>query len=182
MKLLFLHFDQISKQVDQNVPRFADNFVQFFATLVALTLMVCVLIPTMIGPFVLATIIYGVEIHYVNIATRDAKREANNDMAPLQSIANEGSNGRVVIRSMHFQNYFEIKFKSAVDRWNHDSYVGLCVTTWAQSVSYILSFFIATCTATFIVTQRTKYDASNAALSLTCVFLFCFFKQSYRLS
>ena len=132
--------------VDQNVPRFADNFVQFFATLVSLTVMVCVLIPVMIGPFVLATLIYAVEIHYVNIATRDAKREANNDMAPLQSIANEGSNGRVVIRSMKFQKYFEDKFQSAVDRWTHDSYVGLCVTTWAQSVSYILSFFIATCT------------------------------------
>ena len=75
--------------VDQNVPRFADNFVQFFATLVSLTVMACVLIPVMIGPFVLATLLYAAEIHYVNIATRDAKREANNDMAPLQSIANE---------------------------------------------------------------------------------------------
>ena len=168
-------FSSDLSMVDQNVPRFADNFVQFSATLVSLTVMVCILIPVMIGPFVVATAIYGIEIHYVNIATRDAKRESNNDMAPLQSIANEGSNGRVLIRAMKFEQYFSSKFSRAVDKWNHDSYVGLCVTTWAQTVSYVLSFFIATSTATFIVTQQSKYDASSAALSLTYAFLIPYF-------
>eukprot|EP00939_MAST-03C_sp_MAST-3C-sp1_P000360 g360.t1 len=170
-------FSSDLSMTDLNVPRFFDNFTQFAATLLALVVMVCVLVPLMIPIFLAALVFFGVECTYVNNATRCVKRECNNAMSPVLTITSDAAAGRAVVRSLGAAStiFFDSKFRKAVDQWNEHSYVALSITTWAQVVSYLLSFCISVSTAVFIVVRKDSYNGSTAALAMTYAFLIPYF-------
>jgi ABC-type multidrug transport system fused ATPase/permease subunit len=156
--------------VDQVLSRFTDNLFQLLATVLALIVVVCVLVPEVTIIILISSVLFSAQVLAVDKSNREIKREANLAMSHVQTVITESVNGRMTLRIMDSSQIFWDRFQMSADAWNKQSFLSLSMVNMSCLASYALSFLISTGTGLFIVLGRELEPAtSGLALTYRCV-------------
>ena len=88
-------------------------------------------------------------------------------MSVCQNVLGESVNGRMSLRVMGAAGVFQARMRGSLDAWNRQSFTSLSMVNMSMLASYLLSFFITTATALFIILGDAKEDPARAGLAVT---------------
>lgn len=156
--------------VDLFLPRFLDWGIQFSFCALGLIIVLVVLLPGM-TPVILASLLaFGVQALASCRAQREAKRDSNNAMTPVQGTLTEIKRGRLLIRVMRLESFFTARYRDAMDRLTRALYFTQSLSTWTTLTGNFIGIFISVPAALTVVLsnqgQVRALDKANADLGV----------------
>jgi len=161
--------------VDRQLGFIFDDCFQFFFMLLALSAVVCSIVPYLFPVIVLGTCLFAFEVVALDRSNREVKRLANQSLAPVLTNISETVSARNLIQVMNLGSFFSARQEAFVDQFVKNQHFSGTLINWSIMMTGLISFLLAFPASMVVVFLRDTIDASEAGLALTYSFLIPYF-------
>jgi len=161
--------------VDRQLSFIFDDVFQFFFLLSALCVVICVIVPQVIGVVVLGLCLFAWQTVAIDKSNREVKRYSNQALSPIITNLSETVHARDMIRSMKLGGFFSERHYTHTDTYVSFIYMSHSFVNMSTMFSGILSFVLSSSAAVVVVVKREEYSAALVGLALTYSFLVPYF-------
>merc|ERR1711871_425980 len=148
--------------------------------IIALVIIICVAIPEMSAVLMVGLGLYGMQFLAVDRVNREAKREADQALAPLLTVVTETVGARDLTRVLKCDAFFSERAWAALDAYDRFNHFSLSILNWGSFQTCFISFAVSILAALLVVLQRGSGRfaiPSQVGLALSYSFLLPYFLQ-----